>query len=162
MAIIMIQNIINTTSLMDFSSIYQLFIGILASLVAWWAVNSLLVPNFHMSDLSFDNKYRPYVKIWNRSWHRLAAYDIKCNIVYYKKNNTKYPFFSRDDISKPILVQGTNNSNYEIIKLGGDERLKNFFSNGNVLIITIVGQNKFGVRQAMKKKIVIDNPYLKQ
>lgn len=58
---------------------------------------------------------------------------------------------------KPLLPKGSQTNNYAIIKLGGDEHLANFFNDGDRMKITIIGENRFGVKQVYQKEIVVKN-----
>lgn len=135
---------------------YAIIIGVVASLIAWWSVNILLIPKFDVTELLYNNVSRPYVKIWNKSWHGLNVYDVKCYIFYYFVNSEK-PFFSREDITKPLLTRGNRYKNAAIVKLDGDEHLIDFFHDGNRLLITVTGQNRFGVKQVFQKEIIVHN-----
>lgn len=137
--------------------IYSIILGVVASLIAWWAVNMLLIPKFDISEILFNNDSRPYIMVWNKSWHCLNAYDVKCYVSYYYENQKK-AFFIRENPTKPYLKKGKQNENSFVVKMGGDECLKNFFhKNGNKLEITITGQNKFGVRQVFCKCLIVSN-----
>ena len=140
-------------------TIYSITIGVIASLIAWWAVNILLIPKFDISELLYNNASKPYVKIWNKSWHCLNVYDVKCYISYYYAYQ-ETPFFNREAPTKPFLTKGNRYINSSTIKLGGDERLTDFFKDGNRLKITITGQNRFGVKQVFQKDIIVNNTYV--
>lgn len=137
-------------------TISAIALGVIASLIAWWAVNILFIPTFDISELSYNNNKSPYVKIWNKSWHGLNIYDVKCYISYYNDKSERL-YFMREDSMKPLLPKGSRYVHSVSIKLGGDERLSDFFTDGNRLVITITGQNRFGVKQVEIKEIVIKN-----
>lgn len=137
-------------------TISAIVIGVVASLIAWWTVNILLIPTFDISELSYNNKKSPYVRIWNKSWHGLNIYDVKCYISYYEAKSER-PLFMREDGTKPLLPKGSRHIHSVPIKLGGDERITDFFTDGNRLLITITGQNRFGVKQVEIKEIIIKN-----
>lgn len=134
----------------------NMFIGIIASLIAWWIVNILLIPKFDISELLYNNKSRPYIKVWNKSWHHLSVYEVVCYIYYYQGAKEEHMFI-REDNRKPILIKGNRDKNMAIIKLDGHEKLKDFFQNGNRLKIVVTGQNRFGVKQVFTKEIIVNN-----
>lgn len=134
----------------------SILLGVIASLIAWWIVNIILIPEFDISELLYDNQSHPYVRVWNKSWLHIKAYEIICYIYYYK-DSEKSPVFIRTDNPKPVLIKGNRKKNAYIVKLGGHEKLRDFFRDGNKLKIIVTGQNRFGVKQMYSKEIDIDD-----
>lgn len=134
----------------------SILLGVIASLIAWWIVNIILIPEFDISELLYDNQSHPYVRVWNKSWHRLTAYEVNICIYYYESSRNG-PVFIRTDNPKPVLIKGNRKKNAYIVKLGGHEKLRDFFRDGNKLKIIVTGQNRFGVKQMYSKEIDIDD-----
>lgn len=135
---------------------FAIIIGIATSLIAWWVVNILFLPKLEVSELRFNNEKKPFLKIWNKSWHGSYIYEVKCYITYFLDPSRKI-CYKREDTMKPLLPRGSENKNYAIVRLGGEKCLENFFNDGNKLRITIIGQNRFGVKQVHQREIIVEN-----
>lgn len=132
-------------------------LGCCSSLIAWWIINRILTPNFYVSDLAYNSKGDPYVRVRNRSRLNLNIYDIVGYIYYFEPGNDT-PKFIFTDKKRPVLTNKGSDQNEYIIKLAKRyPEAKKYICNGNRLQIVVSGQNRFGVKQIYTKNIKIED-----
>lgn len=135
--------------------ILSVFWGAIGSLIAWGIINVIVAPKFNVSKVLYSNGSRPYIKIWNESWHGQTACNVVCYLYYYEKSDKKV--FFREDNKAIILKKGNADKEAHIIKLDGDERINNFFCVGNKIKVIIIGHNKYGAKQILTKWLNIED-----